>query len=73
MTYDEWKLETPEDEADRKRRRPRIGGSCPYCYAWGSNWAEPTEDGNCYECGEPLNERDPDDARDDMQDREMNQ
>ena len=73
MTYDEWKLETPEDEADRKAHYwgyPRL--RCPQCDKInGPTYAE------CGNCGEPLTpedrwEPDPDDGRDDMQDREWN-
>jgi hypothetical protein len=59
--YDEWKLRTPEDDAYRGRYRP----TCRICGEEGHRWQR------CSEGAEPC-ERDPDDARDDMQDREMN-
>ena len=82
MTYDEWKLETPEDEEARINHywRNRSGWrdyrDAERCWKCGADWDEPRADGSCYECGafredEPV-ERDPDDARDDAQDREMN-
>jgi hypothetical protein len=74
--YDAWKLRTPEDEPYRDGRWHADNegqGCCLSCRAEGINWDEPAEDGDCYECGKPLDydgQRDPDDARDDMQDRE---
>jgi hypothetical protein len=65
MTYDDWKLETPEDEYWRKHRRaPKNDGVCDRCYADGFNWDAPTDAGCCYECGAdlPRNCEDCDDA-----------
>jgi hypothetical protein len=68
MTYDDWKLETPEDEAARKARRPyadRLREECPHCYA--------RFDGViCDSCGYDIqdDEHDPDDAREEARDRD---
>jgi hypothetical protein len=83
MTYDDWKTETPEDEAWRKRSRVKqVSGSCDCCgeYRWLrqcwapgglETWACPTcrgEDPDAYD-DEPRG-RDPDDARDDWLERQ---
>jgi hypothetical protein len=73
--YDAWKLRAPEDAPyrDGRWRTGETAGSCLACRAKGVDWDEPAEDGDCYECGKPLDydgQRDPDDARDDKQDRE---
>jgi hypothetical protein len=66
MTYDDWKLETPEDEYARKHGHPYL---CPEC---SETWEE-TITGHCVNCDARLSKmRDPDDARDDAQDREWN-
>jgi hypothetical protein len=73
MTYDEWKLETPEDEADRKALFwGALKLECPQCGKLNG-----PRNAECCNCSEPLTkedawEPDPDDARDDMQDREWN-
>jgi hypothetical protein len=64
MNYDDWKLETPEDEADRIARAwgsPRL--VCPQCGKLNG-----PRNGECDNCGEPLTvedsyEPDPDNAR----------
>jgi hypothetical protein len=82
MTYDEWKLETPEDEALRLSRfwRNRSGWrayrDADRCWKCGHDWKPDADDDlRCSYCeayadDEPA-ERDPDDARDDRIDREM--
>ena len=77
MTYDDWKLETPEDEAERKGiRTPMFGWRgppkvCPNC---GHDWqADDEREDLCATCGidptiDAHGERDPDDARDDWED-----
>lgn len=70
MTYDSWKLDNAEDEADRKmrgRKGWRDYRDAQRCWKCGSSWDEPREDGSCYECGsfpedEPLEPDPVDDA-----------
>jgi hypothetical protein len=75
VTYDSWKLDNAEDEADRKARawgEPRL--KCAHCDVLNG-----PRDGECRNCGEPLDpnddawEPDPDDARDAMMDRMLDQ
>jgi predicted ATP-dependent serine protease len=74
MTYDEWKLETPEDEHARNGwRSMRNRYECSNC-----GFVLEQEDDSeweCIHCGtwNNLQERDPDDARDERMDREMDQ
>ena len=81
MTYDEWKLETPEDEEARKSRfwRNRSGWrdyrDAERCWNCRNDW-HPVEGDElmCADCGADAQdqpaERDPDDARDEAIDRE---
>jgi hypothetical protein len=63
MTYDNWKLETPEDEYARKNGHPYL---CPEC---SEAWEEDIY-GYCVNCDAKLrNIRDPDDERDERMDR----
>jgi hypothetical protein len=72
MTYDEWKLETPEDERARRTGIKQVSGECDGCgkYRWLSQtWVGNLETWACDECRgiEPDaydNGPDPDDARD---------
>lgn len=72
MTYDEWKLETPEDEA--RRRGWRDYRDAERCWNCKRDWkADNDDEMQCAYCGayaddQPA-ERDPDDARDERQDR----
>jgi uncharacterized OB-fold protein len=71
MTYDDWKLETPEDEYERKNRSRDFIWRCRDC---GTTHQLP--EANCRNCNsedleeEPL-EPDPDDARDEAWERRM--
>ena len=82
MTYDEWKLETPEDEEARHARisRNRSGWrdyrDADRCWNCKREWQpSKSDDMRCaycdeHVCDEPY-ERDPDDARDEAMDREI--
>jgi len=73
MTYDEWKLETPEDEA--QRRGWRDYRDVERCWKCGEEFIEVEDDDEyrftCSKCGADVldapPERDPDDARDEAQ------
>jgi hypothetical protein len=82
MTYDEWKLETPEDEEARHNRfwrgRGRIGWrdmrDADRCWNCRREWeGDKTDELLCAYCGVDAQdappERDPDDARDERLDR----
>ena len=79
MTYDEWRLESPEDEylrLNRGRNGWRAYRDAERCWNCRNDW-KPTDDDEmlCWHCGadaedEPA-ERDPDDARDERLDREI--
>lgn len=78
MTYDDWKLETPEDEYDRKNRGRngwRDYRDAERCWNCRNDWkADETDELLCFHCGADAQdrppERDPDDARDERMDRE---
>ena len=63
-SYDAWKLQTPEDEHDRRRHRRR---DTEHCWNCGADWND--VDGRCALCGVELDGPDPDDARDAAMDR----
>ena len=77
MTYDEWKLETPEDEhhrLNRGRHGWRDMRDAERCWNCRADWkADETDELLCWHCGADAQdqpaERDPDDARDERQDR----
>jgi hypothetical protein len=79
VDYDSWKLETPEDEHLRKsrgRRGWRDYRDAERCWNCRNDW-HPVEGDElcCADCGayaddQPA-ERDPDDARDERMDREI--
>ena len=79
MTYDEWKLETPEDEhyrLNRGRNGWRDYRDAERCWNCRNDWkADETDELLCWHCGADAQdappERDPDDARDEANDREM--
>lgn len=72
MTYDSWKLDNAEDEADRRAYPKPFRLMCSQCQTLNG-----PRDGECRHCGEPLDpnddawEPDPDDARDEAMDRRM--
>lgn len=81
MTYDDWKLDNADDEADRRRRRDRgpNDGECDCCgeyRALRQAWVTGIETWACAKCSgddedaydEPP-ERDPDDAREEHEER----
>jgi hypothetical protein len=74
MTYDEWKLETPEDES--RRRGWRDYRDAERCWKCRNDWKPDADDElRCAYCeayadDEPA-EPDPDDARDERMDREL--
>ena len=74
MSYDSWKLDNAEDEADRRAYPKPFRLKCAHC-----NVLNGPRDGECRNCGEPLDpnddawEPDPDDARDAMMDRMLDQ
>jgi hypothetical protein len=81
MTYDDWKTETPEDEAYRLSRfwRNRSGWrdyrDADRCWNCRQEWKPaPDDEMRCAYCDEYADdappERDPDDARDDRMDRD---
>jgi hypothetical protein len=78
--YDAWKTETPEDEEDRHQGRGRHGWrdmrDADRCWHCRQEWkADPADEMLCWHCGADAQdappERDPDDARDERMDREM--